>query len=47
MKCEHSVCTCEARANERYCSEECRSAAEAKSREAVCSCGHAECAQSE
>jgi hypothetical protein len=45
MHCEHEACHCEAPDAERYCSQQCRDAAQGASREAACACGHAECDQ--
>jgi hypothetical protein len=45
MKCEHSTCTCQASAGQRFCSDACRQAQSASQAQgSSCSCGHADCA---
>ena len=42
-KCEHSACSCAAGADENYCSDHCKDAAEQDIVEIACDCGHPAC----
>ena len=42
-KCAHPSCKCEARPNDKYCSQLCKDAG-ADEVEIACDCGHAPCA---